>query len=96
MINVTILHLGKSFGGSVTEPQWVIDAYTIVFASLIPTAGVLGDRTGAKRMFISRQSVTSLRRPCSRARVPESASPVIASGRQWRWNALRTIASSAS
>jgi MFS family permease len=47
MINVTILHLGNSFGGSVTEPQWVIDAYTIVFASLIPTAGVLGDRIGA-------------------------------------------------
>jgi hypothetical protein len=28
--------------------------------------------------------------------VPASASPVTASGRQWRWNARRTVASAGS
>lgn len=72
------------------------DAYTIVFANLIRTAGVLGDRTGAKRVFVSNQPVMSRRRPCSRASVPASASPVMASGRQWRWNARSTAARASS
>jgi MFS transporter, DHA2 family, methylenomycin A resistance protein len=86
----------NSFGSSVTELWWVADAYTIVFASLLRTAGVLGDRIGAKRVFTSSQPVMSLRRPCSRASEPASASPVMASGRQWRWNARSTAASASS
>ena len=33
--------------------QWVVSAYTITFAALILTAGALGDRLGAKKIFIA-------------------------------------------
>jgi MFS transporter, DHA2 family, methylenomycin A resistance protein len=53
IVNVALQRIGDSFGGGVAELQWVVEAYTIVFASLIPTAGALGDRCGAKRVFIA-------------------------------------------
>jgi MFS family permease len=31
----------------------VLNAYTLVFASLLLTAGALGDRFGAKRVFVT-------------------------------------------
>src|SRR6185437_1026734 len=43
--------IGTSIGGSVSALQWVVNAYTLAFASLILTAGALGDRIGAKRVF---------------------------------------------
>jgi hypothetical protein len=88
--------IGEFVRKQCTELQWVAGAYTIVFASLIRTPGVLGGRTGAKRVFTSSQPVMSLRRPCSRASVSASASPVMASGRQWRWNARSTAAIASS
>lgn len=36
-----------------TSFQWIVNAYTLVFASLILTAGALGDRLGARRVFIA-------------------------------------------
>jgi hypothetical protein len=35
----------------VAELQWVVDAYTLGFAALLLTAGVVVDRLGAKRVF---------------------------------------------
>ena len=45
--------IGTSLGGGVTELQWVVSAYTIAFAAFILTAGALGDRIGAKRVFMA-------------------------------------------
>jgi DHA2 family methylenomycin A resistance protein-like MFS transporter len=45
--------IGMSLGGGVSELQWVVSIYTIAFAALILTAGVLGDRSGAKTIFMS-------------------------------------------
>ncbi len=42
-----------SLGGGVAELQWVVSAYTIAFAAFILTAGALGDRIGAKRVFMA-------------------------------------------
>src|SRR3954469_23240753 len=36
-------------GASVSQLQWMVDAYTIVFAGLLLTAGSLGDRFGRYR-----------------------------------------------
>ena len=36
-----------------SELQWVVSAYTIAFAALILTAGALGDRVGAKKIFMA-------------------------------------------
>jgi MFS transporter, DHA2 family, methylenomycin A resistance protein len=51
VVNVAVKQIGASFGGGVTGLQWVVSAYTLVFAALILTAGALGDRFGAKRML---------------------------------------------
>ena len=52
VVNVALQRMGSTLGGGVAGLQWVVDAYTLAFASLILTAGALGDRLGAKRMFM--------------------------------------------
>ena len=47
------ISIGSSLGGGVSELQWVVSAYTIAFAAFILTAGALGDRIGAKRVFMA-------------------------------------------
>src|SRR5258707_14929323 len=52
IVNTALSSIGTSLGGSVAALQWVVTAYTIAFAAFILTAGALGDRLGAKRIFI--------------------------------------------
>ena len=52
IVNVALQRIGATMGGGVANLQWVVDAYTLAFASLILTAGAFGDRLGAKRVFI--------------------------------------------
>ena len=54
ILNVAIPTLARStseggLGASASELQWIVDAYTIVFAGLLLTAGSLGDRFGRYR-----------------------------------------------
>src|SRR5689334_13228639 len=53
IVNTALASIGASLGGGVSELQWVVSAYTIAFAALILTAGALGDRLGAKRVFMA-------------------------------------------
>jgi DHA2 family methylenomycin A resistance protein-like MFS transporter len=53
IVNTALSSIGTSLGGGVTELQWVVSAYTIAFAALILTAGALGDRVGAKKVFMA-------------------------------------------
>src|SRR3954447_20486175 len=48
IVNVALPTLVRDLGTSITELQWVVDAYTLVFAGLLLTAGSLGDRFGRK------------------------------------------------
>lgn len=48
ILNVAIPSLVKSLGASLSQLQWIIDGYTLVFASLLLTSGALGDRFGRK------------------------------------------------
>lgn len=52
IVNTALSDIGKSLGGGVSELQWVVSVYTIAFAALILTAGALGDRFGARRIFM--------------------------------------------
>src|ERR1700730_15420651 len=52
IVNTALHSIGTSLGGGVSELQWVVSAYTITFAAFILTAGALGDRIGAKRIFM--------------------------------------------
>src|SRR5450631_3342940 len=53
IVNTALSSIGGSLGGGVAELQWVVSAYTIAFAAFILTAGALGDRIGAKRIFMA-------------------------------------------
>jgi DHA2 family methylenomycin A resistance protein-like MFS transporter len=53
IVNTALGSIGSSLGGGVSELQWVVSAYTIAFAAFILTAGALGDRIGAKRIFMA-------------------------------------------
>ncbi len=53
IVNTALDAMGKTLGGGVAELQWVVSAYTIAFAAFILTAGALGDRIGAKRIFMA-------------------------------------------
>jgi MFS transporter, DHA2 family, methylenomycin A resistance protein len=52
IVNTPLNSIGLSFGGGVTQLQWVVSTYTIAFAAFILTAGTLGDRIGAKKVFM--------------------------------------------
>jgi EmrB/QacA subfamily drug resistance transporter len=49
IVNVTLPSLVRELGASVSQLQWVADAYTVVFAGLLLLAGTLGDRWGRRR-----------------------------------------------
>ena len=53
IVNVALPKMGAELGVAVSTLQWVIDAYTLGFATLLLSAGVMGDRFGSKRVFLS-------------------------------------------
>jgi MFS transporter, DHA2 family, methylenomycin A resistance protein len=53
IVNTALGSIGTSMGGGVSELQWIVSAYTIAFAAFILTAGALGDRIGARRVFMA-------------------------------------------
>lgn len=53
IVNVALPEIGRELGASVSALQWVVDAYTLGFAVFLLSAGVLGDRFGSRRVFLS-------------------------------------------
>src|SRR5437868_14731934 len=53
IVNTALDAMGRTLGGGVAELQWVVNAYSMAFAAFILTAGALGDRIGAKRVFMA-------------------------------------------
>jgi DHA2 family methylenomycin A resistance protein-like MFS transporter len=60
VVNVAVKPIETALGGGVSGVQWVIDAYTLVFAALILSAGALGDRFGYKRLLMAGFAVFTL------------------------------------
>lgn len=52
VVNIAMPTIARDLDATLTQLQWVVSAYTIVFASLQITAGGLGDRLGRKRWFL--------------------------------------------
>ena len=48
IVNVALPTLQRELTASTSQLQWVVDAYTLVFAGLLLTAGSLGDKFGRK------------------------------------------------
>jgi MFS transporter, DHA2 family, multidrug resistance protein len=57
VIDMSVLHtalptLTRELGASASEKLWIMNAYALVVAGLLPGCGTLGDRVGHKRMFV--------------------------------------------
>jgi EmrB/QacA subfamily drug resistance transporter len=48
ILNVALPTLVEELHASASELQWIVDAYTLVFASLLLTAGTMGDKFGRR------------------------------------------------
>nr|WP_199042047.1 MFS transporter [Dyella sp. ASV24] len=53
IVNVALPAIRRDLGASISGLQWVIDAYTMVVASLLMLAGSMADRFGRRRVFQS-------------------------------------------
>jgi DHA2 family multidrug resistance protein-like MFS transporter len=47
-LNVALPTMQRDLGASASELQWIVDAYAVVFAGLLLTAGAIGDRFGRR------------------------------------------------
>lgn len=52
-VNTALPEIQGELGGGMAGLQWVLNGYTLVFASLLLTAGALSDRFGARRVFLA-------------------------------------------
>ncbi|RWX74749.1 DHA2 family efflux MFS transporter permease subunit [Neorhizobium lilium] len=60
VVNVALDALRTSFSTDIAGLQWVVNAYTLIFAALLLMAGALGDRFGARAVFITGFSLFTL------------------------------------
>lgn len=52
MIAVALPPLSRDLGATGAQQQWIVDAYVLVFASLLIAGGTLADRYGRRRAFM--------------------------------------------
>jgi EmrB/QacA subfamily drug resistance transporter len=50
--NLALPSIQRDIGGGLAGQQWIMDAYTLVYAALLASGGALGDRIGQKRVLI--------------------------------------------
>src|ERR1700760_1342291 len=60
LVNVALPTLPRELGATPAQLQWVVDAYNLVFAALLLTAGSLSDRFGRKGMLLAGLAVFGL------------------------------------
>lgn len=53
IVNVALERIADEFGTGITGLQWVVNAYVLSFASLLLTGGALGDRLGARDVYLA-------------------------------------------
>ncbi len=52
VVNLAVKSIGADLHAGISEMQWVLDSYNLVYASLLLTAGTLGDLYGRRRIFV--------------------------------------------
>jgi EmrB/QacA subfamily drug resistance transporter len=52
IVNVALPRLQEDLGASTAQLQWVVDAYSVMFAGSLLLAGSLGDRFGRRKMLL--------------------------------------------
>src|SRR5262245_37681908 len=53
VVNVALPTISRELDAGVSGLQWIVDGYVLVFASLLLTGGIAGDRYGRKKVFMS-------------------------------------------
>ena len=53
LVNVALPTLSRELGTTTSQLQWVVDAYNLVFAALLLSAGSMSDRFGRKGMLLA-------------------------------------------
>lgn len=53
IVNVALASIGHDLRANLASLQWTVDSYALAFAALMLSAGVLGDRFGARRLFVA-------------------------------------------
>ena len=51
-LNTALPTIQRDLGASASDLQWIVDAYAIVFAGLLLSAGAIGDRFGRRRALL--------------------------------------------
>ncbi|MDQ2939628.1 MAG: MFS transporter, partial [Actinomycetota bacterium] len=51
IVNVALPDIQRDLHSSLSSLQWVVDAYSLMLAAILLTAGSLGDRLGRRRVF---------------------------------------------
>jgi MFS transporter, DHA2 family, multidrug resistance protein len=59
-LNTALPTIQRDLGASASELQWIVDAYAIVFAGLLLSAGAIGDRFGRRRALLGGLAVFGL------------------------------------
>lgn len=52
VVNIALRTIGTEMSASISQLQWVVNAYLLALASLILVSGSLGDRFGRRRLFL--------------------------------------------
>jgi DHA2 family methylenomycin A resistance protein-like MFS transporter len=52
VVSVALPSIGQGVRASATDLEWIVDAYVLVYATLLVTGGALGDRYGRKGLFL--------------------------------------------
>src|SRR5439155_2562808 len=60
ILNVALPSIVRDLGASSSQLQWTVDAYTLVFACLLLTAGTIGDRFGRRGALMTGLAVFGL------------------------------------
>ena len=81
VVTTALTEIRQDLGASISELEWIVNAYTLSFAVLLMTAAALGDRFGRRRLFvagiISAAPMPWIARPATRA-LSVGASPMAA------------------
>ena len=76
-VNVALPVLQKEFGASVTQIQWIIEAYALFLAALLLVGGSFGDVLGRRKTFAFGTAAlqSRYRRDCARPYAHHGCAP---------------------
>ena len=60
VVNVALPRLGSDLGAGISGLQWIVDGYALVFSVMLLVGGFLGDRFGARRMYLAEVGIFAL------------------------------------